>query len=163
MRINLTLTLEEEKVLLEAIEHSQSQGFPITPTGIVHALFWAGVHKYQAEGKLSEQLHQYFSEIGRKGGRASRGTSAAKIRAQTAGKESAFQRLFRVFLTQNTLVDALMKEYPGAIDRCETEEELEEWLEKTFRARSDYQDKVKALLSSKPQLDEDLTHQPNGE
>jgi hypothetical protein len=40
----------------------------------------------------AEIIHIYMAKIGRKGGSASRGTEAAKIRASRAGKASAASR-----------------------------------------------------------------------
>ena len=100
--------------------------------------------------EITEALKAYFSEMGRKGGRASKGTQTAKLRSRAAGREAYFQRLFKMFLTLDDLVEELFREYPGAADRLETQGEMDRWLEAAFRIREDYQIRVKALLSPLP-------------
>ena len=52
MRINLTLTSQEEEVVAQAVEYTTKQGFPGTPTEIVRALMWGGIHEYRRRGTL---------------------------------------------------------------------------------------------------------------
>ena len=53
MRINLTLTSQEEEVVAQAVEYTTKQGFPGTPTEIVRALMWGTLPKASQSGEAS--------------------------------------------------------------------------------------------------------------
>jgi hypothetical protein len=74
---------------------------------------------------MNEEIRQCFSEMGRKSDQASRGSQTVKLRGRVVGRESYFQRLFKEFYKHEELIEAQTAEYPGVLDRLETQEEFE--------------------------------------